>query len=1214
MALKNPIRNYMQSIIDEFKHKQLGQFLILLFLFFLGAQQLSAQGPQAKFGKNRVQYNEFVWNFYETDNFIIYYYQGGQELARYAMKVAENKLRDIENQMEYSLSEKIELMVYHNVEDLRQTNIGAELEVDNTGGLTQIIGNKVFIYFNGDHNHLENQIVHGMATVHFESMVFGSGVQEIIQNAVLLNLPDWYVDGLIAYIADSWNVELDNRLRNFMKQKKYRNFKGLSEAEAEFAGHALWHYIAQNYGSSSIPNILYLTRINRSVDNGFQFVLGNGVNEIIEEWWLSIQDQYDEVNEEWAKQYEGELIYETKKRWKDCRIDNITLSPNGENLVYSTNEKGLIKVFVENVESGKRKKLLKTGFKSFKLPIGSNYPYFSWNKKGNKIAIVYQKRDAIQMQIHDLNTGESEKHAITKFQQILGVSFTNDDRRVIFSAVQRGQADLFSYFIPNTRVRQLTKDVFDDLYPQFMVLNGREGVAFSSNRYSDELGLERIDTIIPDSQFDLYFYDLQREDDPLVRLTKTAHANERYPVNYNEKYVAFLSDENGIRNRYVAGIDSFFVQTDQVYYFQDSTIRNPEYEMDSLALTLIDSTAQEDKYDFFGSYFPITDVGNSIVRHDISRRTNKVIDLLWNDGIYQIYAYPKVADVAGSKKNLKKTDYSKELEKKPNAASKRMELDRLQSDLGKEKKKKKKVVLRGGTVDEDEETVEPIDSSRIDVHNYYFQSEFDVREQGTSSSGQSSGLEEDRPTANSASDEIEDDYIIFAGDTIRRSGTRQKVVDRKARNYAPKFAVDHLAATLDNSVQFSDYKSYQLSAASPNFFDPNFDLMIKLGVSDLFEDYKIVGGFRLPTSDLTSGMEYFIEYQNLKKRLDKKFLYYRKAERQGYRGQFVNADFNLWVKNITNYAQYTMTYPLDIIRSFRLHLGYRSEKLVYLSNDELTIALDSERENWVNSRFEYVHDATQRLGVNLLSGLRFRLYVEFHKKFEANINDSNFKVDFKDTGNVGSFGGDFRHYQKIYRKIIWANRFTFAKSFGSQRINYYLGAVDNWLTIGGNSDEKQDRRFNGASPVDMQTTYAFQSLVPNLRGFRYNIRNGSNYLLLNSELRVPIFSSIINRPMRSEFLRNFMMIGFVDVGTAWEKGTPFSSDNRYYTYVYETGTPENPIVSATVRYFKDPIVYGYGMGWRTTLAGYYLRVDLGWGVDSGTRGARRTYISLGTDF
>ncbi len=1188
--------------------------LFLFALLLVGSSSLWAQGPQAKFGKNRVQYSDFIWNFYETENFIIYYYQGGQELARYAMKVGEDNLKSIENQMEYSLSEKIELMVYHNVEDLRQTNIGADLEIDNTGGLTQIIGNKVFVYYNGDHSHLEKQIVQGMATVHFESMVFGSGVQEIIQNAVLLNLPDWYVDGLIAYITEDWNVELDNRLRNFLTQKKYRNFKGLSDEEAEFAGHALWHYIAQNYGSSSIPNILYLTRINRSVDNGFQFVLGDGVNEVIEEWWLSIQDKYENETADWAKQYEGDLLYASKKRWKDCEMDNLSMSPNGEHLVYSTNQKGLIKVYLEEVASGKRKRLLRSGFKSFKLPIGHNYPIFSWNKRGDKLAVVFQKRDEIKLLIHDVNTGESVWNEVTKFQQILDVSFTNDDRRVIFSAVQRGQSDLFSYFIPNTKVRRLTNDVFDDLDGEFMVINGKEGVAFSSNRFTDTLGNERIDSLLPGDQFDLFFYDFANEEKPLTRLTRTPFANERQALKYNDNYIAFLSDENGIVNRYVAKMDSLYMQTDELFYFQDSIVRNPQYSLDSTMQLQLDSTAFEKIYKYFGASFPISDVGNNILRQSISSRTDRVIDLLWRDGVYEIYSYPLTDDPNDLAVHLKPTKYRELLEKNKPQRTSKAELDRLKEDLvkivrhGKEDRAKIKEPS-AGVVEEDIEEEESKEEE-IDVHNYYFQSEFDFIEEAATSEDKE---EREVPKASSLEEDDKEDFVVFAGDTIKRTG-RKRVVKRKARNYQPKFSVDHLAAQLDNSIQFSDYKSYQLSAVSPNFFDPNFDLMLKFGVSDLFEDYKIVGGFRLPTSDLTSGMEYFVEYMNLKKRLDKKFLYYRKADRQGYRGQFINGDFNLWVKNLTNYFQYSMIYPLDIIRSTRLHLGYRSEKLIYLANDEFTSGFENENENWFNLRAEYVHDDTQRLGVNLLSGLRYRLYAEFHKKFEAEISDNDFAIDFKDTGNVGVIGGDFRHYQKLWRNIIWANRFTFAKSFGSQRINFYLGAVDNWLTLGGTADEKQEKRFNGSSPVDAETTYAFQSLVPNLRGFRYNVRNGSNYVLLNSELRVPLFATFIKRPIRSEFIRNFMMIGFFDVGTAWERGTPFSEENRYYTYVYETGAPANPIVSATVQYFKDPIVYGYGLGWRTTLAGYFLRVDMAWGVDSGTVGDRRTYISLGTDF
>ncbi|MCK7536913.1 MAG: hypothetical protein MZV63_41120 [Marinilabiliales bacterium] len=42
-------------------------------------------------------------------------------------------------------------------------------------------------------------------------------------------------------------------------------------------------------------------------------------------------------------------------------------------------------------------------------------------------------------------------------------------------------------------------------------------------------------------------------------------------------------------------------------------------------------------------------------------------------------------------------------------------------------------------------------------------------------------------------------------------------------------------------------------------------------------------------------------------------------------------------------------------------------------------------------------------------------------------------------------GADFRHYQKIHRDLIWANRFAASTSMGPSRLIYYLGGVDNWM-------------------------------------------------------------------------------------------------------------------------------------------------------------------------
>src|SRR5690606_30980336 len=63
--------------------------------------------------------------------------------------------------------------------------------------------------------------------------------------------------------------------------------------------------------------------------------------------------------------------------------------------------------------------------------------------------------------------------------------------------------------------------------------------------------------------------------------------------------------------------------------------------------------------------------------------------------------------------------------------------------------------------------------------------------------------------------------------------------------------------------------------------------------------------------------------------------------------------------------------------------------------------------------------------------------------------------------------------------------------------------------------------------------YAFQSLAVNMRGFRQNVANGNNAVVLNSELRLPVFTTLFNKPINNAFIRNFQLIQFIDLGTAW---------------------------------------------------------------------------------
>jgi hypothetical protein len=194
-------------------------------------------------------------------------------------------------------------------------------------------------------------------------------------------------------------------------------------------------------------------------------------------------------------------------------------------------------------------------------------------------------------------------------------------------------------------------------------------------------------------------------------------------------------------------------------------------------------------------------------------------------------------------------------------------------------------------------------------------------------------------------------------------------------------------------------------------------------------------------------------------------------------------------------------------------------------------------------------------------------------------------------------GFDARHYLPIYRNIIWAVRAGGDFSWGDQKVIYYLGGVDNWLSP----------KFNDANKPAADVAYTYQSLAENLRGFKQNVANGNNAVVLNSEIRVPVFTSFFNKPINNAFLRNFQLVQFADLGSAWNGS--FSKIQRP-NVVYGTAPITVNIKAGGI----GPFAGGYGFGARSVLLGYFLRVDAAWEMNGLFKGRPMWYFAMGLDF
>ena len=414
--------------------------------------------------------------------------------------------------------------------------------------------------------------------------------------------------------------------------------------------------------------------------------------------------------------------------------------------------------------------------------------------------------------------------------------------------------------------------------------------------------------------------------------------------------------------------------------------------------------------------------------------------------------------------------------------------------------------------------------------------------------------------------------------------------DSKLFDYRLKFSSDYILSGFSNNLLLNRYQPYAGGAGPIQLNNGNnFNFNLRVGTSDLFEDQKFMGGIRFGT-DLKD-KDIIFSYQNFRKRLDWGVTYYRSNVTNYFNTPFSNM-------LITNLYQGNVAYPFNEVKSLRATFGLRIDRGILKSYDNSVgypdpgaLAYPDTISKYIVSRLEYVHDNTINTTQNIWNGLRYKIFLD--------INMPTLKTEMNNGKATLNLGFDARYYYKIYRNFIWAGRAAADFSWGGQKIIYYLGGVDSWI----------NPKFNSQNFPARDQSYAFQSLAVNMRGYQQNIANGNNAFVINSEFRLPLFATIFNKPINNAFIRNFQLTQFIDLGTAW---------NGKYNGIKRPGDvivdANSPVVVKLDAGGLGPFAGGYGFGIRSTLLGYFMKLDTAWPMKGVFKGKPIYYFSLGFDF
>ncbi len=528
-----------------------------LVLFVIFVLLIPGNDTFAQFGKNKVQYKKFNYYFIQSKHFDVYFTDGGERIANFAIVAAESALVSIQKNFNYKINNRISMIVYNSHNDFQQTNVISEYLEEGIGGVTELFKNRVVVPFEGSYNQFRHVIHHELVHAVLNDMFYGGSLQSVISNNITLTLPLWFNEGLSEFEALGWDTHSDMFMRDATINQYLPDINGLDGYFAYRGGQSVFWFITRKYGKEKVGELLNKIRGQGSFEGGIKATFGFDLKELNEKWKKDQRTLYWPDIE--IRKEPNEFAKQLTDHTKDGGFYNTSpaISPQGDLIAFISNRDDYFDVFLMSATDGKiKKKLVKGNTTANFEELHILTPGLTWSPDGEKIALSAKAGAFDAIYVIDIKTNKKKRIDI-KLDGIFSVDWSPDGKRLAFTGLYKHQSDIYLYDIETGKLTNLTNDIFSDSDPYFS--HDGKAIYFSSDRgdYTDLASREYFFDIINHNYHQLDLYRINIDSREIYRITDLPGSNETSVIASRDgKYLIFVSDLNGINNIFLKDISN----------------------------------------------------------------------------------------------------------------------------------------------------------------------------------------------------------------------------------------------------------------------------------------------------------------------------------------------------------------------------------------------------------------------------------------------------------------------------------------------------------------------------------------------------------------------------------------------------------------------------------------------------------------------------------
>ncbi|NPA80429.1 MAG: BamA/TamA family outer membrane protein [Thermotogae bacterium] len=496
---------------------------------------------QWSYGYNKVDYKNLKWGYLDGKHFNVYFYQGGERLAEFALAVLEEAYEEYKDYFPGAVGkkEKIPVLIYVSPKDFQMTNVSPYLIPEGVGGFTEGFKRRIVVPFAGSYAEFRHVLRHEL--VHAFQYSYSRGLSSMFSSPP----PLWFVEGMAEFLSEGWSVRTEAYMRDMVINL---TLPPLSEMDYYSGyvvyryGEAFFNYIKDIYGREAVRDFIRYG-MGGNIRSALKRITHKDLPEIDEEFSMYIKER---VLKAMGRFNFPDDIKKLTSRRRDHSFLNLgtAISPDGSKVAFMSDRGGRIGIYVIDLATRKVHKLLTAGRSPDFENLHILKPSLSISKD-NRLVTISQGTYSDILHIYDLNTFKRVRKVPLDFLDgAHGARISPNGSKVVFVGYVNGRTDLYIYDVEGDSFRKITDDEWSEDDPYWW---DDSTVIYVSDR--NDLGQI--------GSYSIYRMTLGGEPEYVWGRRKIL----RSPIRWKDG-VAFLTDYDGAVNLFLLRGDSILMLTD----------------------------------------------------------------------------------------------------------------------------------------------------------------------------------------------------------------------------------------------------------------------------------------------------------------------------------------------------------------------------------------------------------------------------------------------------------------------------------------------------------------------------------------------------------------------------------------------------------------------------------------------------------------------------